>query len=249
MKLFKKIKKSELYNSNKSLTQIANDFETDKGDADKMTLSWGKDWPKHYTMGYTYTYEKYMSNKRNINIKLFEVGIRDKRFPYASCKMWMTYFKDIDLYGMDNFWGQKLSEQEVNDLNMLGVNFVYANQGNFLDWDEIKKQCPNDFDFFIEDGSHWLNHMMVSLWQSKDIIKSGGYYFMEDIQNPLKSRGWYCYDNSLITEELLKTFVTQKIESSFLNKKQNKEINDNFKLIDLVLDSNEINYLAVFLKK
>jgi hypothetical protein len=77
-------------------------------------------------------------------------------------------------------------------------------------------------------------------------MKSGGYFFMEDIQNPLKSRGWFKYDNSLVAEELLKTLTTGKLYSSFLNDQQNEDINNNYKLVDLVLDPNEVNYLAVF---
>jgi len=134
-------------------------------------------------------------------------------------------------------------------LNELGVNFIYADQGNFCDWNELKNECPNDFDFFIEDGSHWPNHMMVSLWQSKDIVKTGGYYFMEDIQNPLLSRGKFKYDNSLLAEELLMSQHSKVLYSSFLNDKQNQDIQNSFELVELVLDNNKINYLAVFRKK
>jgi hypothetical protein len=37
--------------------------------------------------------------------------------------------------------------------------------------------------------------------------------------------------------------------SSFLNDKQNKDIQNSFELVDLVLDKNMVNYLAVFRKK
>ena len=138
------------------------------------------------------------------------------------------------------------SQCHIEELNNNGVNFIYADQGSFLDWDELCNLYPNKFDFLIEDGSHWPNHMMVSLWKSINIMKSDGYFFMEDIQNPLKSRGWFKYDNSLVAEELLKTLTTGKLYSSFLNDQQNEDINNNYKLVDLVLDPNEVNYLAVF---
>jgi hypothetical protein len=80
-------------------------------------------------------------------------------------------------------------------------------------------------------------------------MKLGGYYFMEDIQNPLKSRGWYKYDNALIAEEFLETLSTKKLESNFLSDQQNLDIQNNFELVDLVLDPNKINYLAVIKKK
>jgi hypothetical protein len=252
MKLFsKKNNINPWYNNKLTLSEIANYFETDKGTADSLSLSWGKEYPFHSCMHYTTTYEKYMNIKKNKNINMLEIGICDKRFPFASVKMWMAYFKNINLYAVDNFWGHKIDDKikDINDLNNNGVNFIYADQGSFEDWDELNQLFPNKFDFIVEDGSHWPNHMMVSLWKSINILKQDGYYFMEDIQNPLKSRGWFKYDNALIAEEFLQTLSTKILYSSFLNDQQNKDIQDNFELVDLVLDPKQTNYLAVLKKK
>lgn len=251
MQFFKKTNQSSYYQEDLSLTQLANQLETDKGTADKNSLSWGKDWPDHSCMGYTKTYEKYMSSSREAPCKLFEIGICDKRFPYASPKMWLSYFKDLDLYCVDNFWGNYLNEKldEVKMINSWGVNFIYADQGNFCDWNELKRECPNDFDFVVEDGSHWPNHMMISLWQARNMIKSGGYYFMEDLQNPQTTRGKFKYDNSLLAEDLLITERNGVIKSHFLNDGQNQDLQDNFELVEMVLDKHLSNYLGVFRKK
>jgi hypothetical protein len=154
-----------------------------------------------------------MEIKRNDEISMLEIGVCDKRFPYASIKMWMSYFKNIDLYAVDNFWGHTVEDKltDIKNINNNGVNFIYADQGSFNDWDEINHCYPNKFDFIIEDGSHWPNHMMISLWKSIGVMKTGGYFFMEDIQNPLKSRGWFKYDNALIAQELLETLSTNKL--------------------------------------
>lgn len=250
MKFYKKTKENQFYTDKLNLTQLANKFETDKGNADKSKLSWGKDWPEHICMGYTETYEKYMNPLRENPVKFFEIGICDKRFPYASPKMWLSYFKTIDLYCVDNFWGNYLKdkENEIEMINDWGVNFIYADQGNFCDWNELKQECPNDFDFFVEDGSHWPNHMIVSLWQARDLLKSGGYYFMEDLQNPRFTRGKFKYDNSLLTEDLLMVQNTKILHSNFLNDKQNEDIQNSFELIEMKLDDKKVNYLAVFRK-
>lgn len=237
--------------TNVSLSELANKFETDKGTENSLNLSWGKDYPHHSCMHYTKTYEKYMEPRRNDNVSMLEIGVCDKRFPYASIKMWMSYFKDIDFYAVDNFWGHTIEDklEDINNLNQNGVNFIYADQGNFNDWDEINQHYSNKFDFIVEDGSHWPNHMMISLWKSINIVKKEGYFFMEDIQNPLKSRGWFKYDNSLLAQELLETLSTNKLESSFLNDQQNQDIQNNYDLVELILDPNKVNYLAVFKKK
>lgn len=253
MKIFTKTSNTNVfYNSDiKTLSALANNFQTDKGTADSKQLLWGKDYPIHACWHYTETYEKYMQTKRNDSVSIMEIGVCDKRFPYASVKMWMSYFKDIDFYAVDNFWGYEIGEKitEIKNLNKSGINFIYADQGSFTDWDEIIATYPSKFDFLIEDGSHWPNHMMVSLWKSIKVMKQGGYFFMEDIQNPLKSRGWFKYDNSLIAEELLQAMSTKVLYSSFLNDQQNNDVQNSFELVDLVLDPSKINYLAVFKRK
>jgi hypothetical protein len=252
MKFFKKqTEKNLFFQSEKNLSELANTFGTDKGTDASIELKWINEYPQHRCMHYTKTYEKYMKNKRNDVISMLEIGVCDKRFPYASIKMWMSYFENIDFYAVDNFWGNTLDDKlnDIEQLNNQSVNFIYADQGSFDDWDVLNELFANKFDIIVEDGSHWPNHMMISLWKSIGVIKSGGYYFMEDIQNPLKSRGWFKYDNSLIAEELLQTLSTKTLYSSFLNDKQNKDIQDNFELVDLILDPNGINYLAVFNRK
>jgi hypothetical protein len=57
-----------------------------------------------------------MNKDRENVIKLFEIGICDQRFPYASTKLWLSYFKNIDLYCADNFWGHYL-EDKIKDIN------------------------------------------------------------------------------------------------------------------------------------
>jgi hypothetical protein len=242
---------NNFYDKYTQLSELANKYETDKGTADSLKLSWGLDFPNHKCMHYTNTYQKYMSPRQEEHISMLEIGVCDKRFPYASIKMWMSYFKNIDFYAVDNFWGHKIDDkiQDIKYLNQKGVNFIYADQGSFNDWDELIAKFPSKFDFLIEDGSHWPNHMMVSLWKSINVMKQGGYFFMEDIQNPLKSRGWFKYDNSLVAQELLETLSTKKLYSSFLNDQQNADIDSSYELVEIVLDPNSVNYLAVFKRK
>lgn len=251
MKLHKKTNRTVTQNPKLDLTELANLFETDKGNCDPKTLSWGHDFPNHSCWNYTETYSEYMTSLRNSPVKLFEVGIRDKRFPYASCKMWLNYFSEIELYAMDNFWGDYVEEKqnEIDSLTQMGINFIYGDQGNLNDWNEIISDCPNDFDFFIEDGSHWPNHMVVTLWKSIGLLKSGGYFFMEDLQNPITSRGTYKYDNSLLSQELLVSLTTGKINSCFLNDVQNQMVDDAYELIKMVPDKTNTTYLAVFRRK
>jgi len=69
------------------------------------------------------------------------------------------------------------------------------------------------------------------------------------LQNPVTARGKFRYDNALLTDELLMALHTKKWNSVFLNDQQNKEVSDNFELVEMSLDPAGINYLAVFKKR
>ena len=147
MIIFKKENNNNpFFQEGESLSQLANKFETDKGTADASTLSWSKDYPSHQCMSYTTTYEKYMNHKKHESVSMLEIGVCDKRFPYASIKMWMSHFKDVDFYAVDNFWGHKIEDklEDIIKLNNEGVNFIYADQGSFDDWNELNELFPNN---------------------------------------------------------------------------------------------------------
>jgi len=235
------------YNPERTLTEIANILQTDKGTLSRDLVTWANAYPTHHCWHYTSIYEKYMDSYRDKEVKFMEIGICDKRFPFASPKMWLEYFKNVDLYSIDNFWGNPPSENSITNILNIGTNFIYADQGSPEDWDFVVNQIgENTVDFIVEDGSHWPNHVMYSLYRSIDILKTGGYYFMEDIQNPLKSRGWYRYDNADILLEFQNW--SNDYKSSYIDLEMANHIKNNYELTEIVLDPNEINYLIVFKK-
>jgi hypothetical protein len=250
MKFYPKIGQS-IADNDHDLIFLANLYGTDKGDMDEKTTHWYSKCPNHKTMGYAYTYEKYMSSKRNTNVSLLEIGINDWRFPYASTKMWLKYFKNINLYSMDNFWNKYLPEKEIYNINNMGANFIYADQGSENDWNDIKNMLGEEiFDFVVEDGSHQPNHMMFTLYESCDLIKSGGYYFMEDIQSLSLPKYYFDnYDHSILTKEIIESYKNKKIISQYLTDHQLSVINDTYSFIELILDKQDTNYLAVLQKK
>jgi hypothetical protein len=252
MEYFKKTGKQDIYESTKDLSTLANELETDKGTADSSQLSWGSSFPRHFCWGYTEVYKKYMDAFREKPVKFLEIGVCDKRFKYASTKMWMKYFKDLDFYCVDNFWGTGYQQEahNIENLNSLGVNFIYADQYSKNDWDGLEKIIGSEsLDFLVEDGSHWYDHMIYSLWRGAKILKKGGYYFMEDIQNHETSKGFWGYDNADLSIELKNFLLTGKLVSSNISQIIIDEIVNSFKIVDIILDNKKLNYLAVFCKK
>lgn len=220
---------STLYNPTKTLSELANQLETDKGTADKITLSWGDKYPKHYTLGYTEVYERYMKNFRetDIPVEFLEIGICDKRFPFASPKLWLSYFKNVNLYCIDNFWGNPPKENAVQELSSTGVNFFYADQGSETDWNSVTSTLTTPLDFLVEDGSHDPYHMLYTLWRSIPLIKSGGYYFMEDIQHET-TIGFYRYDNYTVNESIFRFKDTGVFSSPLLSESMCADIQNAF---------------------
>lgn len=230
-----------------TLTELANSLQTDKGTLAREFLTWAPEFPSHASWHYTPVYEKYMEPYRSgKKVKFMEIGICDQRFPFASPKMWLQYFKNIELYSVDNFWGHPFTPDRITEILNIGTNFIYADQGSSEDWDFIVNEIgKNSIDFIVEDGSHYPHHVMYSLYRSIDLLKSGGYYFMEDIQNPLKSRGWYGYDNANV---LLEFQNWDSYTSAYLTQEMANDIKSNYELVEIVSDPDEINYLIVFKK-
>jgi len=255
MKFFKKIvsDKNIQYNPSQNLSELANVFETDKGTADARSLSWGDKFPKHYTLSYTETYEKYMKPFRNTEtpVVFFEIGIADKRFRFASPKLWLSYFNNVDLYCCDNFWGNELTDETVNLVTNLGVNFFYGDQGSKEDWDFIEETLTNKVDFIVEDGSHDPYHMVYSLWRSIPLLKSGGYYFMEDIQDPETTAGWYRYDNTEVFYSVTEFGNTGNFSCNLLTQQMCADIEREFEYVEMHVGGVEHakTLMCVFRKK
>lgn len=249
---FPKTNRDISYEANKDLSSLANELETDKGTADPKNLSWGHIFTEHFCWGYTEVYKKYMDDFRESEVKFLEVGICDIRFKYASPKMWLKYFKNIDLYCIDNFWGSSYVSEihNIELINSMGVNFIYGDQYNSSDWDLLEKIIDsNTIDFMVEDGSHYPEHMMYTLWRSISLMKTGGYYFMEDIQNPDTSRNFWGYDNADIFISLNNFLNGDKLNTQYLDQEKCTDIQNHFEIIDLVLDKNKLNYLGIFKRK
>jgi len=231
---FPKNNQSSLFRPEASLTLLANQFETDKGDADRDTLSWASGFPTHHTNGYTNTYEKYMNSRRLDNVKFLEIGICDVRFPLASIKVWLSYFSNVDLYCVDNFWGHRPSSSIISSIQNMGANIFVADQGSAPDWDQIEKIIqPNSLDFIVEDGSHYPNHMLFTLWRSISLLKTNAYYFMEDIQDPKTTGGMYGFDNTSVYHSVLNFMKNGIFSHELLTQEQCKDIEQSFKIVEL----------------
>ena len=127
----------------------------------------------HY---YTPEYHEILKDKKYDKVLEIGIGYKDLMKQYtnedyregASLYMWKEYF-DCDIYGCD-----------IKDIKLEGIDTFVCDQSKEEDLKEMinKIGCC---DFIIDDGSHILEHQIISfktLWRyCKDL------YIIEDIQN------------------------------------------------------------------
>jgi len=142
------------YMEETALTKIANKYHCDKGT---------EAYEKH---GYTEEYAKYIPLTGKYS--LLEIGI----WHGDSLKMWREYNPDLDLHAIDI---------DANCLRYIGdfKNIYIGNQSDHEFLSTVVK--GKEFDFIIDDGSHYMNDILNSLYYLYDYLKPGGYYFIEDI--------------------------------------------------------------------
>jgi hypothetical protein len=167
-------------NHRRSLTEIANEFGTDKGTAGPTDS-----WPVH---NYTDIYAAYLQHLRLEKINLLEIGLgvvgenhnvkiaQGRNTGGASIKMWQEYFPAANIHGID-----------INPCSYLDnarTKTWVTDQGSPAALAQFLDACGVEaFDIIIDDGSHLAKHQQVSFGTLFPRLKSGGYYFIEDLLN------------------------------------------------------------------
>jgi hypothetical protein len=163
----------------KSLTELANQYGTDKG-----TIGPSDSWSAH---NYTDVYEAYLERYRHSALSLLEIGLGvtgdrwNARIVHgrnadggASLRMWYDYFPQAMIYGIDINACPYLDNDRIK-------TFV-ADQGSVPDLDAFMAASGvTEFDVIIDDGSHRPHHQQISLGYFFKRLKSGGLYFIEDL--------------------------------------------------------------------
>lgn len=112
-------------------------------------------------------YDQYFTKFRNKKPTFVEVGVYDG----GSIETWVEYFgKGANVYGID-------IEPRVGEIE--GAKLFQGDQGNPEFWDEFLKQVPV-IDGFVDDGSHHMEHQILTFLKVWPHISEGGVYMCED---------------------------------------------------------------------
>jgi len=154
------IKKME----NLTWTNLADLFGTDKGTLHEGHL-------------YTTMYEKHLSTFIDKNPCFVEIGINDSRFPGGCIKFWDMIFDKMTYYGLD------IVDCSHFEINTDKFKIIKCDQGND---EELKNfintnNLINNIDVVIDDGSHILEDIMISLKTIYPNLVNGGKYMIESV--------------------------------------------------------------------
>ncbi len=147
--------------SNPNLAELGKTFGTDKAD------------PHHSfdNLSYLDVYEKYLSEYRDKNISLLEIGVRKG----DSLRTWKSYFQDGEIFGVDIDPSTKKSEEKR-------IRIEIGSQDDI----QFLKTCFGEdkkFDIIIDDGSH-VNKMTITSFEYlfNKRLRPGGIYIIEDLE-------------------------------------------------------------------
>lgn len=224
-----------MINQNKSLDDLANYYNTDKGTK----------YPKTSRHGYAPIYEQYLNKWRQSPIRMLEIGVcMEGTEGGHSVNMWSDYFEKAHIYTFDIV---DLSNSLFVTENER-VSFFKGDQSNREDFKKMYESFGNEpFDFILEDGSHQHEHQMISLGHLFKYINSGGYYILEDITQ--QGREVCCIRNDKTYDILSEFNITKELNTDYLLLEEKQYLKDNIKTIDFYLDIQNAYYTAIITKK
>lgn len=116
-------------------------------------------------------YEKHLSQFKNKNIQLVEVGVQKG----GSLEMWSNYMgPQSKITGIDI--DPACAELKYDNSN---INVVIGDQGNKSFWDEMDSLIRNA-DIFIDDGGHSMQQQIVTFESVFPKMKTGSIFICED---------------------------------------------------------------------
>ena len=207
---------------------------------------------------YTQIYQNLFNSIRNDNFNLLEIGV----LYGASLKMWHEYFPNANIYGADNFFGYNGNGCSINNplcfidelinnnhiFNRINLNFI--DQSDYNELNEFANNINIKFKFILDDGSHLMKDQQITFFHLFDLIESGGYYIIENLQTYNHDGYDVLPDKSNSTKLMLETIISKNILKScyFDDSDKSTIILSNIKLIEFhYFDDN--SEIAIIYKK
>tara|TARA_B100000886_G_scaffold110176_1_gene73841 strand:- start:4588 stop:5334 length:747 start_codon:yes stop_codon:yes gene_type:complete len=202
---------NEIFNLN-TLDELFYHYGSDKANIFKLNDSKGHGYSKFYT--------NELSNLKNKEINILELG----SFAGASAAAFSKYFTNSRIFCFDiNISNFKYTSKQISvyGLDIANIKKVHSTVSKIFDQEKIQ-----GFDIIIDDGSHLLSDMLVSLSVLFDYLNSNGIYIIEDFKFPN-----YFKRNKNVNDILIDTLITKIQEksyfkSNYIDEKKQKKLFD-----------------------
>ena len=234
--IFKFKKKISIDNDNilsESLDYLFHKYGSDKANIFKPNQQTGH--------GYSIYYEKKLETYKNENLNILEIG----SYAGASAAAFTKYLPKSKVYCFDvNISNFKYKSKNINvygiDINnqkkvIKTLNKIFLEQ-NF-----------NQFDLIIDDGSHNLSDILMSLKIFFKYVKNKGLYIIEDYKHP----NYYKYNRDidhLLVDQIFESLNSKKsFNSNIFNDDDQKELIKSIKKIETFkgnLNDSDISFIT-----
>ena len=221
-KLFYNLRRKKLIDSDNinfnSLDKLFNYYGSDKANIFSKTQSQGH--------GYSKFYEKKLENFKTQKINILEIG----SFSGASAAAFAKYFTDVNIFCFDiNISNFKYKSKNIHVFGLDINNEKQVNKNLEL---IFNKHEINNFDLIIDDGSHNLSDILISIKFFFKHLKQKGLYIIEDFKYP----NYHKYNNNIdhiFIDELLKNLIEKRLfKSNILNENDQKNLINSIELIE-----------------
>lgn len=147
-----------------SLNYYFNFFDCDKGY--EVYPPYHFSWTKKKFSNLGPVYEKYLKKFRNKKISILEIGV----YRGKSMASFLSYFQKALYFGIDIM-------PNLNEFKSQRARIFKSNSTIF----NLKNLNNVKFNFIIDDGSHIKKEVIQNFNKFSSLIKKGGYYIVEDV--------------------------------------------------------------------
>ena len=223
----------------KDLNFLCEYFNSDKGEKfknqyDKPSKSNKKEVVSH---GYAKIYEKYFHKYKEKKLNIIELG---SFYGNASAALFF-FFKNSQIYSADIN-----PDMYIYNSKRLENFFADTSSRSSIEENIIKKNI--EFDIIIEDASHMLKDQIISLFILFKILKSGGFFIIEEIDFPEKRDDMHANQEFPDLKTILKKINNnENFESKYINQDEKKYFLNNVDFIKFY--KGNINEFAIVKKK
>ena len=152
----------------------------------------------HTDKEYLHNFCNFYEQNLNKNVtKLYEIGVLDG----ASLQMWSEYYPDAQIIGFD------IEDKSMLKLNS-NVTVKYLDQSNITQLKDLAANS-NNVDIIIDDGSHFIDHQIMTFEILFNSLKTNGQYIIEDLHTSTLLHSGYHFNNSKGTLQYLLDIMQQ----------------------------------------